>query len=471
MPNGNKNGKTAVVSAIIGGGCIIVYIGALLYGALNIYSSVAERRVLGDREFDSLADLAAAAGVLGFMDEKFIQTIQDAIDGSETILGAVISGSKGEFAFERERGTVISWVNNSPRFVPRFGVTRPPKYLPLRIEGQRNVNIQAVSSYLDYDFCIATLKRTLVATLFSLALAFFTLLMDALLGRNTARPRGLPGESAAAAGSTGASGKGKNSAVTPPQHTPAAYAKEKPAAEAGKVPVRAQDGESWEIEEEAAGAGEEDAEDFDFDDEEDFPDFGDAETPAPPLGAAAETPAEASAADPEPLGLFSPRSNAGWESYTRDRLESELHRSASTEQDLALIAVALKEPEKPTEEQFRNFAEEAVHCFEHRDLIFEHGERGLRIICPGWGLEQSLAAAEKFNNLMLTAPRPADSKIELRFGISSRSGRLIDAERIMLEAGEALRRAVEDPASRIVAFKSDPEKYRRYINGRSPRSA
>jgi hypothetical protein len=466
MPNGKKDGKTTVLSAVIGGCCIIVYIGALLYGALNIYSSIAERRVLGDREFDSLADLAAAAGVLGFMDERFIQTIQDAIDGSETVLGVVISGSRGEFAFERERGTVISWVNNSPRFVPRFGVIRPPKYLPLRIEGQRNVNIQAVYSYLDYDFCIETLKKTLLATLFSLALAFFTLLMDALLSRNTARPREVPGEAAPAgpSGSAGGSGKGKDPA--------AAQKKEKPAAKTGEAPRNVQNDEpAVKIEEEEpAGERPEAPEDFDFDDDEDFPDFGEPETPVPPLGIR-EAPAGLPAADEPPLGLFSPRSGAGWESYTRDRLESELHRNASTEQDLSLIVMTFKEPERPAEEQFRFFAEEAVRCFENRDLIFEYGEGGLRIICPNCGLEQSLTAAEKFNSRILAnLPRSGDSAVDLRFGISSRSGRLVNAERIMMEADEALKRAVEDPASRIVAFKSDPEKYRRYISG-NPRSA
>jgi hypothetical protein len=458
MSNRNKDGKTMMASAVIGGCCIIVYIGALLYGALNIYSSIAERRVLGDREFDSLADLAAAAGVLGFMDERFIQTIQDTIDGSETILGAVISGSRGEFAFERERGTVISWVNNSPRFVPRFGVTRPPKYLPLRIEGQRNVNIQAVSSYLDYDFCIEILKKTLLATLFSLTLAFFTLLLDALLNRNTVRSREVPGETppGGASGSAGGSGQGKGPVII--------QNKEKPAAQAGEAPRNVQNDEPA-AEEEPVEERPEASEDFD--DEDDPPDFEDPETPDPGV---TEVSAEAPAAD-EPLGLFSPQSGAGWESYTRDRLESELHRNASAEQDLALIAITFKEPERPTQEQFRFFAKEAVHCFENRDLVFEYGEKGLRVICPNRGLEQSLSAAEKFNaQILANLPRSGDSMVDLRFGISSRSGRLINAERIMMEADEALRRAVEDPASRIVAFKSDPEKYRRYIS-QNPRSA
>jgi hypothetical protein len=490
MPNGNKSGKIPVVSAIIGAFCIILYIGALSYGALNIYNSVTERRALGDREFDGLADLASAAGVLGFMDERFIQTIQDAVDSSETLLGVVISGSKGEFAFERERGTVISWVNNSPRFVPRFAVTRPPKYLPLRIEGQRNVNIQAVSGYLDYDFCIETLKRTLLAVLFSLTLAFFTLLMDALLTKNGAGEAVSGGDSPQAPAKAAAQGQAPGQAMNtgtpgPRAGKPETKAPEK-AGDAGEAetgendvfgPGEDDDGDN------GGGAGNEetggDAEEFDFEDEDEFPDFADddeeiAEPPRAetPLIAAGDGAAASAAENPAPHGLFSPRGNVGWESYAKERLESELHRSAATEQDLILIVMAFTVPEHLSEEQFRRFAEEAVLCFEHRDLIFEHGERGLWVIHPNHSLEEGLSASEEFHRRMLAKlPRPAGATIDLRFGVSSRSGRLINAERIMLEAGEALKRAAGDAESHVVAFKSDPEKYRQYISGRSPRSA
>jgi hypothetical protein len=464
MPNGNKSGKIPVVSAIIGALCIILYIGALSYGALNIYNSVTERRTLGDREFDSLANLASMAGVLGFMDEKFIQTIQDAIDGSETILGVIISGSRGEFAFERERGTVISWVNNSPRFIPRFAVTRPPYHLPLRIEGQRNVNIQAVSGYLDYDFCIEILKRTLLVILFSLTLAFFTLLMDALLTKNAAKAM----ESPAAPSPARASGASEGEKAPEPKKIPVPAERRGPEEES-RDPLREETPEEKKLWD--------NMEDFDFEDEDDFPDFegeeiskpGGAEEAAIPPAAASSPAApveESTAGDPQ--GLFSPRGNVGWESYTEDRLESELHRSASTEQDLTLIAMAFREPEKLTKEQFRRFAEEAVLYFEHRDLIFECGERGLWVIRPNYSLEQGLADSEEFNSRLLgKLPRPAGSRVDLRFGISSRSGRLINAERIMMEAKEALKRASEDPASHSVAFKSDPEKYRQYISGRN----
>jgi hypothetical protein len=481
----------------------MLYIGALSYGALSVFNSITERRALADREFDGLADLASAAGVLGFMNEPFIQAIQDAIDGSQTILGTVITGSKGEFAFERERGTVITWVNNSPRFVPRFAVTNPPRHLPLRIEGQRNANIYAVSGYLDYDYCIEILKRTLLLVLFSLTLAFFTLLMDSLLTRNGARGsqgggvKASPGEDVPKAPGDSEHDDGGEAPVGP-------VAPVNSAAPVVPVPAKSLEKPPEEGEKERKGPGgegsektrakppaespadflppqDDDDDEFDFDDSEDdeFPEFPDLDEDSSPERDTPEAPdgpeeggdfrdggVPAEAAGESPQGLFSPRGNVGWESYTEDRLDSELHRCASGEQDLVFMVCAFKEPETLSKEQFRRFCEEAVLFFEHRDLIFEY-QQGLSIICPHYNLEQGIAKSEEFCTRVLgKLTRPAGPKVDLRFGLSSRSGRLLDAKRLILEAGEALKRAAEDPVSHVVAFKSDPEKYRQYISGR-----
>lgn len=52
---------------------------------------------------------------------------------------------------------------------------------------------------------------------------------------------------------------------------------------------------------------------------------------------------------------------------------------------------------------------------------------------------------------------------EVSIGISSASGRSIKAERIILEAGQALDYASQDPDSPIVAFRANPEKYKEYM--------
>jgi hypothetical protein len=55
---------------------------------------------------------------------------------------------------------------------------------------------------------------------------------------------------------------------------------------------------------------------------------------------------------------------------------------------------------------------------------------------------------------------------DLCMGLSACCGRPVDAERLMFEAEEALERALMDPVSHIVAFKSDPEKYREFMESR-----
>lgn len=52
---------------------------------------------------------------------------------------------------------------------------------------------------------------------------------------------------------------------------------------------------------------------------------------------------------------------------------------------------------------------------------------------------------------------------EVSVGISSTSGREVKAERIILEADQALDYAIQDPDSPIVAFRANPEKYKEFI--------
>jgi hypothetical protein len=169
--------------------------------------------------------------------------------------------------------------------------------------------------------------------------------------------------------------------------------------------------------------------------------------------------------EPEtPRGLYSPHGNIGWEAYTTDRLESELHRCASNEQDLVFIAMEFKNSRNLGVNFYNQLAEDAVNFFTLRDLIFERGERGIAVIFPNIDLDTGFAKSEEFHNRILNKYSGLfRSKTDLSIGLSSRSGRRIDAERLIFEASEALERALSDPVSHIVAFKSDPEKYRAFI--------
>jgi hypothetical protein len=408
MQQTNTPKKTSVVSAIIASVCIIVYLAALVFAVLKVYTSIEGRRITADREFFDLADLAASAGVLGFMDERFEETISDALSASITLEGLIITGPDGEYAFERERGRAINWVNNSPRLKKRFDFLQE-MYRPLRIQGLRNVNIQAVAGAFDYAVLTDILKQTLLLVLAALTLSFFTLLLESLLGKSGKR---VAQEKAAMPSMSPPPPPRQPLPATPPPPPP-----KRPLPPAAEKPVPA----------EKTAPAEEDSRDT-------------------------------------PKGLYSPHGNIGWEEYTTDRLESELHRCASYEQDLVLIVMEWKDSGSPDENFFNQFADDAVNFFTLRDLIFEKGERGIAIIYPNIDLDMGFAKSEEFHNRTLSKyPGLFSAKTDLCIGISSRSGRLIDAERLIFEAAEALEKALNDPVSHIVAFKSDPEKYRAFI--------
>jgi hypothetical protein len=405
MQQKNVTNKAHILSTIVASVCIVVYLTALVFAAIRLYVSIDERRIVAEQEFYDLADLASSAGVLGFMDDPFIQTINDALAVTVTLQALIISGPNGEYAFEKERGAVIDWVNNSPRFKSRFDLSREPLYMPLRIDGLRNVNIQAAASSLDYGLFAGILKQTLIMVLAALTLAFFTLLLQSLTGRTT-------------------------SAYSAPPRT------KNRIQETGTEPVQDDFSPFTGTEEETSG---------DYD--------GEASTPA----SAEKTPTG-------PTGLFSPHGNIGWEEYVKDRLASELHRCASFEQDLVFIVMEFKDTGKLEDSFYNQFADDAVNFFTLRDLIFERGERGISIIYPNIDLDMGFAKSEEFHNRILSKySNRFTSKTDLCIGLSSRSGRLIDGERLIFEAEEALQKALDDPVSHIVAFKSDPEKYREFI--------
>jgi hypothetical protein len=395
------SGKSSIVSSIIASICIILYIAAVTFGVIRIIVDMGDRRSIAEQEFNDLADKSSSAVILGFMSNAYQETIRDFLNDSRTLLGVIISGAGREYAFERYPGSVVVWAEDSPRFKTGFGLPGEPFSRRLRLGGQRDGRIQGFYSYISYDVFIDTLKNTLVIILIVLGAAVLTLILERAFKNHSPRYQSAPHAGGPEAGT--------------PQPQPAVAVRQTAGQEA--PPRRA------------------------------------ARAPAPPAGA-----------ESAPKGLFSPRGNIGWESYTRDRLESELHRCASFEQDLTFIMMEFTD-RKLDDSLYKIFAEEAVNFFTLRDLIFEKGEQGIAVISPNIDLEQSFLKSEEFRGRILKKlPDSSKTRSDLCVGLSSRSGRLIEAERLIFETSRALLKAMADPASPIVAFKSDPEKYREFIS-------
>lgn len=169
-------------------------------------------------------------------------------------------------------------------------------------------------------------------------------------------------------------------------------------------------------------------------------------------------------------GLFSPTSGFGWESYLDTRLESELIRAASSEQDLSLAIIKIPNMTKDSP-FYGNICQALLDYFQFKDFVFEYKEDGFAAIVQGKDVDQTLHSAEILHSNLkgVLAETGVDTKPLI--GISSRSLRLISAERLKNEAEQALLHAAEDPESPIIAFRVNPEKYRKYISGQSEEDA
>ena len=370
-----ENKQTVKIGAIIAAVCIVIYMGALVQATIRFYLSVENTRTTAQREFLQIADTARSAAIYGFMSQRYIEIIENAVTSSRYIEAIIITSPDGEHAVERQRGHAVTFVNNSYRFINRFSFSNTDHYRLVQIPDVRNVNIRAVAAAYDLSDFTQILRETLFIILVGFAIAFLTLLIQ-LLTENR-----------------------KTVSVYP---------------QSSKLESH-----------------------FDNEPEMKLPEIG-------------------------PKGLFSPRSNVGWEEYIKDRLESELHRSSSTEKDIAYALVEFND--LTNDSMFRQSAEEAVSYFSSRDLTFEHGRWGIAAILPGYSLESAIAKAEYFyQRIMEKFPRGFNRTTNIFIGITSRAGRLTNANRLMLEAREALKKAQDEKTS-IIGFKSDPEKYREFIS-------
>jgi GGDEF domain-containing protein len=162
----------------------------------------------------------------------------------------------------------------------------------------------------------------------------------------------------------------------------------------------------------------------------------------------------------KPQGLRSHDSGLGWREHLSTRLEHELERSASFDQDLALLLLAL-DPRKPAAGyNYRQLAQQVMSGFPFKDLCFEYDSRSVAVILPDKDLAQALKEAREFQKRLSSVTWSGGGRVAVSLGLSARNGRLINATRLLLEASKALQRAEADGGGRIVAFQADPEKYR-----------
>lgn len=164
----------------------------------------------------------------------------------------------------------------------------------------------------------------------------------------------------------------------------------------------------------------------------------------------------------EPVGLFSPRTGFGWESYMTPRLDKELIRAASSEQDLALFTIRILGI-KWEEPYAKKIISLIIDTVKFDDLVFEYKDDGCIAILQNMDTDRSMQIADQLRKDVAALLKEYNKTDEMKIGISTRSLRLISGTRLANESEQALIRAMGDKDSPIVAFRVNPEKYRNYL--------
>lgn len=178
------------------------------------------------------------------------------------------------------------------------------------------------------------------------------------------------------------------------------------------------------------------------------------------VDAAEDLPAQDRISDP--TGLFSPTTGVGWESYMETRLDSELVRAASSEQDLALVLLRIKGLENNTL-MMKRIAAVLLDFFKFRDFVFEYKKDGFAGILLNINLDQAMVLAEAMHTQLTDLLKSENIRGQLAIGISTRSLRLLQGSRLITEANQALEKAFDETGLPIVAFRVNPDKYRQFV--------
>ncbi|PIE98260.1 MAG: hypothetical protein CR988_03970 [Treponema sp.] len=160
--------------------------------------------------------------------------------------------------------------------------------------------------------------------------------------------------------------------------------------------------------------------------------------------------------------LFSNDTGLCTQNYLIERLEAELGRAAASEQNLGLIMIKVKNIQHKDTEA-KKIANYLISEFQFKDMLFEFADNSFVAIMHGANLEESMKTAQRlYTNIKDILEIYAFSN-KFAIGITTRSARLVPANRLIDEVISAVNRAFEYNDEPIVAFRPDPDLYRKFI--------
>ena len=164
----------------------------------------------------------------------------------------------------------------------------------------------------------------------------------------------------------------------------------------------------------------------------------------------------------EPKGLYSPLTGFCWKDYLFDRLDSEIKRAASMDQDMSFVIIKIQNIDFSSI-SMENISNILIEAFLFKDMIFEYSDDfslGYAGILQDMCIDDAIKVCDSLfsklkNEVYLTGQEPT-----IGIGITTRACRLADAKVFLNEAEGAVARALKNKNDPIVGFKPSAEKYR-----------
>lgn len=172
-------------------------------------------------------------------------------------------------------------------------------------------------------------------------------------------------------------------------------------------------------------------------------------------------PPDSNASQPPPL--VSTETGLSFSSHLNRRLDLELQRAAENELDVTVLYATVIDTSTGRTPPPDVFGHMVLEFFPFEDLVFDlrDQQEGLCcIILPGVDLPGALRKAQRFVTL---GRRHEGYVFTHRLGASSRNGRLVESNRLLREAREALKKT--DERAPVIGFLPDPDRYRSAIRG------
>ena len=136
--------------------------------------------------------------------------------------------------------------------------------------------------------------------------------------------------------------------------------------------------------------------------------------------------------------LFEPETGLCWAEDLAPRLDEEIKRSASFENELVVIISTIDMDLYETDD-FGIFVETVKSFFSFRDMVFRYSKDGVAIILQNMDIDHALRMCDeliKKISYLIQQNKNEMHYVEAFFGMSARSGRIIDSTRI-LQIGRA----------------------------------